>query len=158
MDAPLELPGSVLLYDDTCGLCAASVRFILGHERQHSLFFASLQGGLGAELRRRHPELREVDSMVWVEPSAAGPERVLVRSGAAFRVANYLGGFWRLAALGKLLPASLRDRAYDWIARHRHSLIRAGTQCLLPSPELRSRFLDVESRRRSPDDHRPALL
>lgn len=158
MRPQLELPGPLLLYDGTCGFCAASVRFILRHERQHSVFFASLQGALGSEVRSRHPELHEVDSMVWVEPSGAGPEQVLVRSAAALRVANYLGGSWRLATLGRLLPASVRDRVYDWIARHRHGLTRTGAWCLVPSREQQSRFLDGGPGRRSPDEHRPALL
>src|SRR5918996_1024272 len=119
----LELPGPLLLYDGSCGLCAATVQFILRHERQHSLFFASLQGVVGSQMLSRHPELRDTDSMVWIDPPAPGrPQRVLVRSEAALRVASYLGGFWRAIVLGKLLPVRLGDAAYDWIARHRHRL------------------------------------
>jgi predicted DCC family thiol-disulfide oxidoreductase YuxK len=156
MGAPFKFPGPLLLYDGTCGFCAASVQFVLRHERQHGLFFASLQGMVGTQLRHRHPELREVDSMIWVDPPAPGQrERVLVRSAAALRVADYLGGLWRLAAIGKLLPASLRDRGYDWIARHRHGLTRGGAECFLPSAEVRWRFLDLEPGSPSTDQHRP---
>jgi predicted DCC family thiol-disulfide oxidoreductase YuxK len=138
-----QLPGPVLLYDGSCGFCAASVSFILRHERRHSLFFASLQGAVGQQIRTRYPELSDIDSMVWVDPAnREQPERVLIRSAAALRVANYLGGLWRLMALGRLLPRRLRDWGYDWIARHRHSLTPAGTQCLLPPAEVRWRFLD----------------
>jgi predicted DCC family thiol-disulfide oxidoreductase YuxK len=138
-----QLPGPVLLYDGSCGFCAASVSFILRHERRHSLFFASLQGAVGQQVRTRYPELSDIDSMVWVDPAnREQPERVLIRSAAALRVANYLGGLWRLMALGRLLPQRLRDWGYDWIARHRHNLTPAGTQCLLPPAEVRWRFLD----------------
>ena len=134
----------LLLYDGTCGFCAASVAFMLRHERQHTLRFATLQGSLGSELRRRHPELRGVDSMVWVDPAPGGhDEAVFVRSAAALRAARYLGGAWSLLAVGNLLPAWLRDRIYDWIARHRHSLSASGAQCFVPTPEQASRFLNA---------------
>ena len=132
----------LLLYDGTCGFCAASVTFILRHERQHTLRFATLQGAVGSEIRRRHPRLESVDSMVWVDPAAGSHEEtVFVRSAAALRAARYLGGAWSLLTIGKLLPSWLRDRIYDWIARHRHSLSR-GPRCFVPTLEQASRFLN----------------
>jgi predicted DCC family thiol-disulfide oxidoreductase YuxK len=90
----------------------------------------------------RHPELARVDSVVWYEPArGAAGERLLTRSAAALRVAKYLGGAWRLAAVAGLIPGFLRDALYDMVARHRHQLTRGGQQCLVPSPEQRARFL-----------------
>ena len=133
----------LLLYDGTCGFCAASVAFVLRHERQHTLRFATLQGTVGSEILRRHPQLEGVDSMVWVDPTPGGhQETVFVRSAAALRAARYLGGAWSLLTAGNLLPARLRDRIYDWIARHRHSLSAHGTGCFVPTLEQASRFLD----------------
>jgi predicted DCC family thiol-disulfide oxidoreductase YuxK len=134
----------LLLYDGMCGFCAASVAFILRHERQHTLRFATLQGTLGSEILRRHPQLQGVDSMVWVDPAPGGREEtVFVRSAAALRAARYLGGAWSLLTVGNLLPPWLRDRIYDWIARHRHSLSSAGARCFVPTPEQASRFLNA---------------
>jgi predicted DCC family thiol-disulfide oxidoreductase YuxK len=67
---------------------------------------------------------------------------VLVRSDAALRVAKYLGGWFTLARLGALVPRPVRDRVYDLIARHRHQLPAAGPSCLVPSADVRARFLD----------------
>ena len=139
------VPGShpVLLYDGTCGFCAESVQLVLRHDRRKTLRFAALQGEFGAAVRARHPALEWVDSIIWVEPAGAGaPERVLVRSDAALRVAAYLGGWFTLTRLGALVPRPIRDRAYDLIARHRHRLVGAGPSCLVPSAEVRGRFLD----------------
>ena len=131
-----------LLYDGACGLCAASVRFVLKHERRHELRFAPLQGTLAAAVRARHPALAQTDSMIWVEPAEGRvPERTFVRSAAALRAATYLGGAWRLAAVGWLVPRPIRDAVYDVIARHRHAMF-GGEQCYLPPPDLRARFLD----------------
>ena len=129
-----------MLYDGTCGFCAASVQFVLRHERQHGLRFAALESDLGHAIRRRHPALAAVDSMIWVEPTATG-ERVLTRSAAALRVARYIGGPWRALALAGLVPRPIRDAVYDLIARHRHRLVREAEQCYLPPPAVRARFL-----------------
>ena len=134
-DAPL------LLYDGACGLCAASVQFVLRHERRRDLRFAPLDSGTGAAVRARHPELAGVDSMIWVDRPGAPDEAVTVRSSAALRVAWYLGGLWRLTAAGRLVPRPLRDGLYDLVARHRHRLAGGGDRCLMPPPDARARFL-----------------
>jgi predicted DCC family thiol-disulfide oxidoreductase YuxK len=133
--------GPVLLYDGTCGFCSASVQFILAHERQHSLRFASLQGAVASSMRAQCAGLGNVDSMVWLEPDIGTP-RVWVRSAAALRVARYLAGPWRLTAAGYLIPARARDRLYDLIAKHRHRLIPASATCWAPPAAARARFLD----------------
>jgi predicted DCC family thiol-disulfide oxidoreductase YuxK len=136
-------PHPVLLYDGTCGFCAESVQLVLRHDRRQTLRFAALQGEFGAAVRARHPALEWVDSLVWVEPAGEhGAERVLVRSDAALRVARYLGGWFTLARVGALVPHALRDRAYDLVARHRHRLLATGPSCLVPSADVRARFLD----------------
>lgn len=139
----------VLLYDGTCGLCAASVRFVLRHETHGTLLFAPLQGTFGAEILARHPELATVDSMIWLDPAdpACGTaEQVSIRSTAALRVVRYLGGGWRLLLAGYLVPQPIRNALYDWVARHRHRMQRGerdgdGARCEIPDESVRGRFL-----------------
>ncbi len=133
----------LLLYDGACGFCAASVQFVLRHERRHSLRFAALESDIGRAIRSRHPHLGAVDSMIWVDEAGSPRERVLTRSAAALEVARYMGGVWRLAAIGRAVPSFLRDAVYDFIARHRHTLVREGEYCYIPPPALRARFLDL---------------
>ena len=157
---PRETPsraGPLLLYDGTCGLCAGSVQFVLRHDPQGPLRFAALQSPVGAEIVARHAALRGVDSMVWVERSAAAVagsgatagggssesivplERVYVRSDAVLRVCAYLGGIWSLCRIGYIVPRPLRDVLYATVARHRHRLL--GERCLVPEPAQQHRFV-----------------
>jgi predicted DCC family thiol-disulfide oxidoreductase YuxK len=132
----------VLLFDDTCGFCNAAVQTVLRGEQDHTLLFASLHGGYGLAFRDRHPELRSIDSMVWFEPgNGRSAELIAIRSEAALRTADYIGGLFRLAGLGRLLPRWLRDALYDFVARHRHTLLPTPEECLVPTPDQRSRFL-----------------
>ena len=106
--------GPVLYYDGECGVCTRSVELVLRHDRRGTLRFASLRGEFGAALLARHPELRGVDSMLWVEPvPGENRERVLVRSGAVLAVVRYLGGWWRVALAARAIPRALRD-ACGW--------------------------------------------
>jgi len=132
----------VLLYDGVCGFCNKSVQMILDHDRRGEIRFAALQSDYGLRMVERHPELSGVDSVVYVEPTPGG-ERVHVRSDAALKVAAYLGGFWKLFLAAKVMPRPLRDYFYDLFARNRYKFFGKYDTCMLPPPEVRSRFLDV---------------
>jgi predicted DCC family thiol-disulfide oxidoreductase YuxK len=131
----------VLLYDGSCGMCSESVQVVLKHDRRGTLRFAALQGEFGMLTIAHHPELRSVDSMIWVEQDESGAERVVIRSTAALRIAAYLGGIWRVALIGYVLPTPVRDGLYNFIARHRHQIMGSRENCLVVTPEIRSRFL-----------------
>ena len=133
----------VLLYDGVCGFCNKSVQLILGHDRRGEMRFAPLQSAYGRAVVARHPELHGVDSLVFVEGAPGGGERVHVRSDAALKVAAYLGGVWRLFLAAKVLPRGVRDYFYDLFARNRYKVFGKYDSCMLPPPEVRSRFLDV---------------
>jgi predicted DCC family thiol-disulfide oxidoreductase YuxK len=132
----------VLLYDGVCGFCNKSVQAVIDHDRRGSMRFAALQSAYGEAVIKRHPELRGVDSVVYVERDA-GVERVHVRSDAALKVAAYLGGFWKIFLAARLMPRAVRDYFYDLFARNRYRFFGKYDACLLPPPEVRSRFLDV---------------
>jgi predicted DCC family thiol-disulfide oxidoreductase YuxK len=138
-----ETQTPVLLYDGQCGFCNRVVQHILRHDRQNTMYFAPLQGEYGKSILTRHPELKGVDSLVFVEPLDVGhPERVFVRSDAALRVAGYLGGPWKLALAGYVIPRPVRDFLYDEFAKRRYRWFGKYDTCLLPPQEVHERFLD----------------
>jgi predicted DCC family thiol-disulfide oxidoreductase YuxK len=136
----------ILLYDGVCGFCNKTVQMILARDRRGTMRFAALQSDYGRIIVERHPELRGVDSVVYVEGTpGSGGERVYVRSDAALRVLKYLGGAWKLLLVGYILPKPVRDFFYDLFARNRYRMFGKYDSCMLPSPEVRSRFLDAGS-------------
>lgn len=134
-------PQNVLLYDGTCGFCEASIQFVLRHDRTKLLKFAPLQGALASAVTARHPELADVDSLVWVDGLGSRDEQVHVRSAAALEVAAYLGGVWQLAWFARVIPVRVRDAVYAFVARHRHRLTGGTERCLVLNAEERARFL-----------------
>ncbi|PYS81698.1 MAG: thiol-disulfide oxidoreductase [Acidobacteria bacterium] len=133
----------VLLYDGVCGFCNKTVQMILERDRAGTMRFAALQSDYGRAIVERHAELRGVDSVVFVENSPEGGERVFVRSDAALRVLKYLGGAWKLLLAARVIPKPVRDFFYDLFARNRYRLFGKYESCRLPPPEVRSRFLDT---------------
>jgi predicted DCC family thiol-disulfide oxidoreductase YuxK len=130
-------PRPVVLYDGTCGLCHASVRWILRHERDHELQFAPLQGATAAALRVRFPAIpTAISSVVLVDG-----ERARLRSKAFLHLARHLRAPWRWAYGVRWLPGFVLDLGYRAIAAVRHRIWGSVDDCALPSPEQRERFL-----------------
>jgi len=128
----------VLFYDDRCGFCSATVRFVLRHETAYALRFASVHGPLAARVLPGAGHASD-DTVVWYDPAN---DRVRVRSDAALEIARYLGGAWRIAAIGRVVPRFIRDGLYDLVARHRHRLPIGKDACIVLPVDARSRFLD----------------
>jgi predicted DCC family thiol-disulfide oxidoreductase YuxK len=81
------------------------------------------------------------DSIVLVQDGA-----LAVKSTAALRIARGLRWPWPLLAVFWLVPRPLRDLVYDWIAKNRYRWFGKTAACLVPTPELRARFLDAADR------------
>lgn len=134
--------GPILLFDGVCGFCNQSVQTILTHDTRGTMRFAALQSEFGQTVLARHPELKAIDSVVLVEPASdAQSERVYIRSTAALRVAAYLGGMWKLCLVAYCIPRPIRDFFYNLFAKHRYTFFGKYESCMIPSPEVRSRFL-----------------
>ena len=138
------LNAPVLLYDGVCGFCNKTVQMILERDPAGTMRFAALQSDYGRAVVERHTSLRGVDSVVFVENANGGSrERVFVRSDAALKVVAYLGGFWKIFLAAYVVPKPLRDYFYDLFARNRYRVFGKYDTCMLPPPEVRSRFLDA---------------
>lgn len=133
----------VLLYDGVCGVCNSVVRAILRFDSHGTLRFAALDSDFARAVFDRHPTIEGVDSVVFVDEPEQPDERVAVRSAAALRVVDYLGGPWKLLGAARIIPAPLRDWLYDRIADVRYRIFGKHDTCPLPPPEVRARFLDA---------------
>ncbi len=134
----------VLLYDGVCGFCNRAVKLLLEHDRRRrTMRFAPVQSDFGQQVIARHPELANVDSVIYLESSATGDERVSVRSDAALRCAGYLGGAWNVFRVAAILPRAVRDFFYDQFAKRRYRWFGKYDTCMLPSADARSRFVDL---------------
>lgn len=129
---------AVVLFDGVCNLCNASVQFILERDPAGRFRFASLQSGAGRALLAAHG--LPTDELATVVVVADG--RAYTRSDAALRVARGLRGAWPALGVLRLVPRALRDAVYGVVAAHRYRWLGRRGECMLPTPALRSRFLE----------------
>jgi len=133
----------ILLYDGVCGVCNSMVRTILRYDHHKTLRFAALDSGFAREMTSRHPELVGVDCAVYVRNAGQPNETVYLRSAALLQVAAYLGGWWKLALAGYVIPSVVRDWLYKGFAAVRYRIGGRHDSCSIPTAEVQSRFLDT---------------
>jgi len=133
-----ENAGAVVLFDGACGLCHRGVRFVVRHERQPRVRFASLQSEWArAALLERGLNADAMDTMIVLDG-----DRVLVRSDAVLFVAGELRRPWRWVQVLKVLPRWVRDPGYRVVARWRQRVFGKRDVCELMTGELAGRLVD----------------
>jgi predicted DCC family thiol-disulfide oxidoreductase YuxK len=132
------VPDAIVLFDGVCNLCSRSVTFIIEHERESTLRFASVQSRAGAQLMRRHGlDPANITTFALILDNVA-----YTRSDAALRIARRLRGPWRLLTALRIVPRPVRDFAYDLVARNRYRWFGRRESCMVPTPQFKARFLD----------------
>ncbi len=128
---------AIILFDGVCNFCDSSVNFIIERDRAGYFQFAPLQSEIGERLLRENGiDKVETDSVVLIEDGKA-----YTHSTAALRVARRLDGAWRWLSYLIFVPRPIRDAAYKLFAKYRYRLFGKKDECMLPSPEIRARFL-----------------
>lgn len=128
----------VILFDGVCNYCNALVQFILRRDKRGVFRFAALQSEPGqAYLNKFGLPPDFLDSVVLVEG-----ETCFVRSDAGLRIMRHLGGLWALACAFAIVPRPVRDALYDYVARNRYRWFGRTEACMVPTEEVKARFLD----------------
>jgi len=132
----------IVLYDGLCGLCDGVVQFLLRHDTKDLFRFAPQQSEFAQQILARHGvDAKATDTISLIEHHGMATERVLTKSDATLRIAEGLGGIWHVAQIAKILPHSVRDAAYDCIARNRYRIFGRRAECRLVSDAEQHKFL-----------------
>lgn len=127
---------SIVLFDGVCNFCNGAVNFIIRHDADKNFKFTPLQSEIGQELRAKFNIGEDVDSIILIEN-----DKAYMHSTAGLRVARGLGGIWSLGYAFIIVPAFIRDWAYRLFAKYRYRLFGRQEACMLPTPDVRERFL-----------------
>jgi predicted DCC family thiol-disulfide oxidoreductase YuxK len=130
-------PRPIIVFDAVCVLCSANARFVLRHDKRGHFLLAAMQGEVGSDLFRRHGiDPADPETLILVDGV-----RLLRDSDAVLAIYAALGWPWRAAAVLRLVPRSLRDPLYRWVARNRYRWFGKRETCWVPSAEQRGRVL-----------------
>ncbi|MFC6996761.1 thiol-disulfide oxidoreductase DCC family protein [Rufibacter roseus] len=128
---------ATILFDGVCNLCNGFVQFVIEHDPHGYFKFAALQSEIGQQTLQQHKmPTQQFSSFLLLENG-----KLYTRSSAALRVFRRLSGAWPLLYGFMILPAFLRDAVYDLVARNRYRWFGQQESCMLPTPELKARFL-----------------
>ena len=133
------MPGQpIILFDGVCNFCNGMVNFVIKRDKSATLKFSTLQSETGQNLLTANnfqdPDLR---SFVFIEKG-----ELYTRSTAALKVSKYMNGLWPLMNGFIIVPKFIRDGIYNWIAKNRYHWFGKKEVCMVPTPELQSRFLN----------------
>lgn len=127
----------VLLFDGVCNFCNGTVNFVIRRDPKSKIQFAPLQSNTGSELAKQFGiSAGDLQSFVFIEKGKA-----YNRSTAALKVCTYLNAGWSLCRIFLGVPLFIRDGIYNWIAKNRYKWFGKKETCMIPSADVKARFL-----------------
>ena len=128
---------SIILFDGVCNFCNSAVNFTIKRNNQANISFAPMQTEAGQKLLKEYDlPLGDMESFIFIDKGNA-----YKRSTAALRVCRYLRGLWPLCYGLIIVPKFIRDAVYNWIAKNRYKWFGVRQECMIPTPEVKARFL-----------------
>ena len=128
----------LVLFDGICNLCNSAVLTIIKHDKKNVFLFAALDSDTGKKVTQNlNIDVNKIDSIILYEPNVSYE----IKSTAALKIAQDFGGIWWLTQLFFVIPESIRNYVYDFIARNRYKWFGKKDQCMLPNTELKAKFI-----------------
>jgi predicted DCC family thiol-disulfide oxidoreductase YuxK len=129
----------IILFDGVCNLCNSAVQFVIKNDKKDVFRFVPLQSELGQEiLAHIGIDAKNIDSIVLYVPGVAN----YYKSDAALQIAKNLGGLFPMGFILKIIPTAIRNGLYDYIAKNRYKWYGKKDSCMMPTPELKIKFLE----------------
>ena len=135
----LVSPHPIFVFDGFYVLCSTGSSFIMGHDPNGKVRFLSAQSPLGAAVYA-HFNLPLDASYLLITPDGT-----FTKTTGYFRLADILGGWFRLGKVFKVIPRPIRDRVYDWVATNRYKLFGKSEQCALLTADQRARLVTEDA-------------
>lgn len=131
----------IVIFDGLCNLCNGAVNFIIKRDPNAIFVFTPIQSDLADKLMRDHQIISaEIDTFLLIKNGKAH-----IRTDAALEITKNLSGLWFLFRVFRIIPPSLRDILYRLIAKNRYKLLGKRDECMIPTQELRERFIGVST-------------
>ena len=127
----------LILFDGICNFCNSAVNFVIKKDNGAIIHFAPLQSPKGRlYLKQYNYPVNNLNSFVFIEDN-----KVYTKSTAALKVCRHLKGLWPLCYGFIIVPKFIRDGIYSWVAKNRYKWFGVRQECMMPTPEVRSRFV-----------------
>ena len=144
----------IVAFDGICNLCNSTVNWIIDNDPKQQFKFIALQDidrleKSGFDLKdlqftekstsvnsESNRDESQMQSVYLIEQG-----KIYNKSTAVLRICRRLSGLCPLLYLYILIPRTLRDTVYDFIAKNRYHWFGRRKECRIPSAALKDRFL-----------------
>ena len=128
----------IILFDGVCNLCDSAVQFIIRHDKKDVFRFVAIQSDLGKEIINHIGiDTTKTESIILYIPGKA----YYYKAEAALKISQDLSAGYKLFSLLKFIPNFISDKVYDYVARNRYKWYGKKDACMIPTPELKTKFL-----------------
>ncbi|MBU2927177.1 thiol-disulfide oxidoreductase DCC family protein [Winogradskyella psychrotolerans] len=137
----IDIPNNkqLILFDGVCNLCNSSVLYVIKRDKNENFLFAPLQSDIGKTIINKfNIDTEETDSILLYNPKK---DKLTYKSTAALFVASQLRFPTNLLSIFLIVPGFIRNWVYTYIAKHRYKWYGKKESCMIPTPELKSKFL-----------------
>ena len=135
---PVSSSGPIIFFDGVCGLCHASVDWVLHRDQRQVFRFAPLQGETARSRLAGSPD----DTTLLKTVVLCVDGHVYRKSAAVVRILQRLGPLcWCAGTLLWMIPRPLRDLGYSVVSRYRYRWFGKKETCRMPDPAERRRLL-----------------
>ncbi len=130
----------IVLFDGICNLCNASIKYIIKHDKNDVFRFSAIQSSTGQMLIKKYGiDTKKIDSIIYIPPHN---KNYYLQSDAALKIASKLRFPINLMSLFLIIPKFIRNWVYNFIAKNRYKWYGKKDRCLIPTPQLKAKFLD----------------
>ena len=136
----IQLPQhkQLVLFDGVCNLCDASVQYIIKHDKSDIFLFTALQSEVGQQIIKEfNIDTNKIDSIILY----SNEHGISYKSTAALKIASKLGFPRNLLSVFLIIPGIIRNWVYDYIAKNRYKWYGKKEECMIPTPDLKSKCL-----------------
>jgi len=117
----------IIIFDGVCVLCSFLMKFVLwADSKTQRLQYATAQSAIGqAELVKYDIDKEDFETVLLVLPNGSSA----IKMNVVIEVGRILGGFWKTLYIFKILPQSVRNGLYDFIASRRYKWFGKSEYC-----------------------------
>tara|TARA_B100000497_G_scaffold99104_1_gene111942 strand:+ start:580 stop:975 length:396 start_codon:yes stop_codon:yes gene_type:complete len=129
---------NIIFFDGVCNLCNKSINRLIKNDVKKKFKFASLQSDFAMSfVPDQMINHKNLDTILLYKKG-----QFYDRSNAVLNICKALGGGFNLFLIGYIVPRFIRDAMYRLVANNRYKWFGKEDQCMVPTDDLKDRFLD----------------
>lgn len=127
----------LILFDGVCNLCNGFVQFVIKNDKKKLFKFGSLQSANSKSILLNLGVEQNLKTVILIADGVA-----YFKSDAALQILKQLKFPFKILYIFIIVPRFIRNWVYDFIAKNRYKFFGKKDTCMVPSQELKERFID----------------